>query len=79
MWIPAPLPIKAPVTELNKILTGTLGDFILKVENMRAGEQDQDRAFDGEAREQENTRICQANRTINGRENQESVTRQRAD
>lgn len=64
---PCPHSIKAPVTELVGVPISTLGDFILKVENTGTGEQDQDSAFDREVREQENTHICQANRTINGR------------
>lgn len=68
---PCPHPIKTQGNELDPILTGTLGDIILNVENMRAGEQDQASAFGGELRDQENTHICQANRTRKGRENQE--------
>jgi hypothetical protein len=60
------------------VLTGTLGYFLLKVK-MKAGKQGQSSVFARGLGDQENVVICQANRTINGRENQESVARQTAD
>lgn len=76
---PCPHPTKAPVNDLGGVPTGSLGDIILKVENMRASEQDQASAFDQELRDREAICICEANRPRHGRQNQESVTRQTAD
>lgn len=76
---PCPHPTKTPVNDLGGVPTGTLGDSILKVENMRASEQDQASAFDQELRDQEDICFCEANRLRHGRQNQESVTRQTAD
>lgn len=76
---PCPHPTKTPVNELGGMPRCTLGDIILKGENMRASEQDQASAFDQELRDREDICICEANRSRPGRQNQESVTRQTAD
>lgn len=59
-----------PVNGMGHVLIGTLGD-------MRSGEQDQASAISGELRDQENTHLCQATRTRNGRKNRESITKRR--
>lgn len=62
-----PYPIKTPVNELDRVLTGSLGDTMWKVENVRAGAQDPASAFGRELRDQRNTSTCQANGTRSGR------------